>query len=60
MSLNQIEYEQLIGQTKEEILEQLGFCFNNYISNVWMFRLEPNTAFFVKNICTYFLKIIRL
>ena len=48
MSINHIEYELLTGQTKEEIFEQLGFCFNDYISDVWMYRLDTKNCIFCK------------
>ena len=60
MNINHIEYELLTGQTKEEIFEQLGFCFNDYISDVWMYRLDTKKCILVKNIYTYFLNLILL
>jgi hypothetical protein len=46
--LNYTDYELLIGKSKEEILEQFGFCFNDYLSDIWMFRLEIKNCFFCK------------
>lgn len=46
--INQTEYELLIGQSKKAILEQFGFCFNDYLSDIWMFRLETKNYFFCK------------
>ena len=46
--INLPEYEVLIGLTKEAVLEQFGFCFNDFISNIWMFRLETKNCFFCK------------
>ena len=48
MNIYHIEYEVLTGLTKEEILQKLGFCFNDYISNVWMYRLDEKKCIFCK------------
>ena len=46
--INLPECELLIGQSKKAILEQFGFCFNDYICNIWMFRIDTKNCFFCK------------
>ena len=40
------EFQYLIGKSKADILELFGFCFNDYISNIWMFRISTKNHLF--------------
>jgi hypothetical protein len=46
---NLSKYERLIGQTKTSIIEELGLCFNDPLSPIWMYRLTSKKGLFSKN-----------
>lgn len=43
-----MDYEQLKGLSKTEIKERLGSCYNDYFSDIWMFRAYEKNCFFCR------------
>lgn len=43
-----MNYEQLKGLSKSEILDRMGACYNDFHSDIWMFRTYDKDCFFCK------------
>lgn len=43
-----MEFDELKGLSKTDILEQFGDCYNVFFSDIWMYRVNEKSCFFCK------------